>query len=166
MEPLEEHRHEIRPEVRVHESGAWAVLRVAMCQVGLDSTPLANGCVVDDEPMAPAAAPKGRAVPVRLAEGSQLRLSRESLVALRQRCPALQGSWGLFGARGGPLSKVSMPIFRMLLHWAKTGRLVFPHERVAELLAALQVMRAEGSEQRAGLRKGLSRLESRSREGR
>jgi len=112
--------------------------------VELETRPASSECVVEDD--APSGMPsisgRARSVPVRLAEATGkhpgLYLSKEALLPLLNRCPALKGSWSLCAAKAGPLSKVSLPCFRILLHWTKTSRLIFAHHAAAELLQALQ----------------------------
>ncbi|CAK9104170.1 unnamed protein product [Durusdinium trenchii] len=123
--------------------------------VELDTRPASNECMVEDDPLSPAPHPpsgRARSAQVRLTEVTGkhpgLFLSKESLLPLQHRCPALQGSWALCAAKGGPLSKISLPCFRILLHWTKTGRLVFAHNRAAELHAALQVLGAKTTAER------------------
>ncbi|CAJ1442592.1 unnamed protein product [Effrenium voratum] len=115
--------------------------------VDLDTRPVSSECVVEEVEVPKVSVGKGRPVPVRLAEATGkhagLHLSREALAPLQQRCPALQGSWAKFAAKLGPLSEVSLPCFRILLHWAKTSRLVFSHQRAQEVLKALQSLGAD-----------------------
>eukprot|EP00438_Fugacium_kawagutii_P000731 Skav220475 [mRNA] locus=scaffold591:18156:26333:- [translate_table: standard] len=56
------------------------------------------------------------------------------------------------------LSQVSLPCFRILLHWAKTSRLVFAHGRAAELHLALQSLGAKSTAER-GLHEWMSKQE-------
>jgi len=114
--------------------------------VGLDARPASTECLVEDKSVEFPPAPAGRAVPVRLAEVTErnpgLHLSRACIWPLLQRCEVFnmstKGSWARLASRSGPFSQVSLPIFRILLQWANTGRLAFARAQGSALAAALR----------------------------
>ncbi|CAE7602276.1 unnamed protein product [Symbiodinium pilosum] len=121
--------------------------------VNLDTEPASGECLVEDEKFEVPAVPKGRAVPIRLAEvvdkNPGVQLSRVCLWPLLSRCPAFsataKGSWSKLAAKDGLLAEVTLPIFRILLHWGNTSRLAFARVQGAALKAALRRLGAEAT---------------------
>merc|ERR1712183_1021589 len=75
-----------------------------------------------------------------------MEIRRELLARLASRCPLLQevedDSWC---AVDGPLATVYLRVLRILLHWATTGRLLYPRELTKRVHDALKTCGAKGA---------------------
>ena len=66
-------------------------------------------------------------------------MPREMLIRLSQRCQRLSNKGDKeFAAQDGPFAAIPIDVFRMLLHWAETGRLLFESRKTKELYLALR----------------------------
>ena len=86
---------------------------------------------------------KGDVVHVRLKEMSLghvgIPIPRATLQRLSKKCPRLQGrSDTEFAAEDGPLTAIPFEVFRVLLFWAETGRLLFERRNTKVLSLALK----------------------------
>ena len=82
-------------------------------------------------------------VRVRLKEMSLghvgIAIPRTMLVGLSQKCRRLQEKTDKeFAAEDGPLVAIPLEVFRVLLHWAETGKLLFESKQTKDLYLALK----------------------------
>jgi hypothetical protein len=138
----------------------WGYLTVT----GLNTDPLSRECEVHDReipvPQSSMSMPVvangiGDTVKVRLKEMSLghggLAMSRITLIKLAMKCKGLRELHDVeFADTNGPFVTIPIDVFRILLHWADAGRLLFASTHAKELYLALKACGATEAARKVG----------------